>query len=311
VTEVALVNTLPQTPVQPTDSMRVPGEEPVGGRSGWDAVRVSASPGYVEAFDIPLLEGRFFQESDREDGRLVAAVNQELAERRFPGESAVGRRLVVNGQEREIVGVVSDVQQQLISSPDRPGETVYVPQAQAPSLAFLVLEATGDPHQVVPSVREQLSLIDLDLTVARALTMEEFVNQVFAGIKVFNVILGGFGLMALFLAALGTYGVLAYSVGQRRHEIGVRMAMGARPGSVVRMISNQGFWLGGIGLGLGFAGTLPLIGVLRSMVSTFATVKPSTLGVIAALLAGVTVLASWVPALRATRVNPVETLREE
>jgi putative ABC transport system permease protein len=311
IAEAALLNSLPQTPVQPTDSMRVPGEEPVGGRSGWDAVRVAASPGYLEVYDIPLLEGRFFQEADREDSRPVAAVNQELAQRRFPGESAVGRQLVVGGEEREIVGVVSDVQQQLISSPDRPGETVYVPQAQSPAPVFLVVEATGDPHQLVPTLREQLQLIDLDLTVSQALTMVEFVDQAFAGIRVFNVILGGFGIMALFLAALGTYGVLAYSVGQRRHEIGVRLAIGARPGSVVRMIATQGLWLGAIGLVLGLVGTLPLIGVLRSMVSAFATVKPSTLGFIAALLAGVTVLASWVPARRATGVDPVETLREE
>jgi putative ABC transport system permease protein len=311
VAEAALVNSLPQTPVQPTDSMRVPGEEPVGGRSGWDAVRVAASPGYLEVFDIPLLEGRFFLEADRGDGPPVAAVNQELAQRRFPGESAVGKRLVVGGEEREIVGVVSDVQQQLISSPDFPGETVYIPQAQAPAPAFLVLEATGDPHLLVPPVREQLQLIDLDLTVPRALTMVELVDQIFAGIRVFNVILGSFGIMALFLAALGTYGVLAYSVGQRRHEIGVRLAIGAHPGSVVRMISNQGFWLGGIGLALGLVGTLPLIGVLRSMLAPVATVKPSTLAFIAALLAGVTMLASWVPARRATGVNPVETLKEE
>jgi predicted permease len=311
VEEAALVNVLPQIPVQPTDSMRVPGEEPVGGRSGWDAVRVVASPGYLEVFDIQLLEGRFFQEEDREDGPPVAAVNQKLAQRRFPGESAVGRRLFVGGEEREIVGVVSDVQQQLISSPDLPGETVYVPQAQAPAPAFLVLEATADPHLLVPPLRAQLQLIDTDLTVPQALTMEELVNQIFAGIRVFNFILGGFGIMALFLAALGTYGVLAYSVGQRRHEIGVRLAIGAEPGSVVRMISHQGFWLGGIGLALGLVGVIPLIGVIRSMLASVATVKPSTLAFIAALLAGVTMLASWVPARRATGVNPVETLRED
>jgi hypothetical protein len=291
--------------------MRVPGEERVGGRSEWNAVRIVASPEYPDVFDIPVLEGRFFEEADREDGRPVAAVNQELAQRRFPGESAVGKRLFVSGEEREIVGVLADVQQQLISSPDLPGETVYVPQAQAPAPVFLVLEATGSPHQLVPSLREQLQLIDQDLTVAQALTMVEFVDQIFAGIRVFNVILGGFGIMALFLAALGTYGVLAYSVGQRRHEIGVRMAMGARPGSVVRMITKQGFWLGGLGLVLGLLCTFPLIGVLRSMVAAFATVKPSTLGLIAAVLAGVAMLASWVPARRATAVNPVETLREE
>jgi ABC-type antimicrobial peptide transport system permease subunit len=116
-----------------------------------------------------------------------------------------------------------------------------------------------------------------------------------------------FGIATMF----SLFGALAHSVGQRRHEIGVRMALGARPSSVVRMITTQGFWLGGLGLVMGLLGTFPLISVLRSMVAAFATVKPSTLGVIASILAGVTMLASWAPARRATTVNSVETLREE
>jgi putative ABC transport system permease protein len=310
VRSTALVNALPQAFLPPSDSIRIPGEQPVGGNN-WQATKIAASPGYLDAMDISLLQGRFFQEEDRMDGAPVAAVNRLLAESRFPSRSALGKRLVVGGVEREIVGVVANVQQLLFTILGSTNETVYVPQAQEPALAFLVLEATGDPHDLAPSLRGEFQLIDHDLTLPTVLTMEELVDQAFTGVRVFNVILGGFGIMALFLAALGTYGVLAYSVSQRRHEIGVRMAMGAQPGSVVSMISRQGIRLGGVGLGLGLLATLPLINVLRSIMSVFSTVKPSTLGVIAAVLAGVTMLASWAPARRAARVDPVDTFREE
>ena len=307
----ALVNALPQGFLPPSDSVRIPGEEQAGGEAGWQATTISASPGYLEAMDIPMIQGRFFQPHDRKTAAPVAAVNRLLAENRFPGRSALGQRLVVGGVEREIVGVVADVQQLLIAFPGSSNETVYVPQAQDPGLVFLVLEASGDPHDLVPSLREEFQRIDPDLTLPTVLTVKETVDQSFTGVRVFNVILGGFGLVALFMAALGTYGVLAYSVSQRRHEIGVRMAMGARPGAVVAMISRQGFWLGGIGLSIGLVATLPLINVARATMSIFGTVKPSTLGIIAAVLAGVTVFASWAPATRAARVDPVATLREE
>jgi putative ABC transport system permease protein len=311
VQSAALVNALPQGILPPTDSLRIPGQEQTKGEGGWEATTISASPDYLEVMDIPLVQGRFFQDYDRKDAAPVAAVNRLLAERRFPGRSALGQRLVVGGVDREIVGVVADVQQLLIAFPGSSNETVYVPQAQNPRLVFVVLEASGDPHDLGPSLREEFQRIDPDLTLPTVLTVEESVDQAFTGVRVFNLILGGFGIMALFLAAMGTYGVLAYSVSQRRHEIGVRMAMGARPGAVVSMISRQGFWLGGFGLSIGLLATLPLINVLRATMSIFGTVKPSTLGLIAAVLAGVTMLASWAPATRAARVDPVATLREE
>jgi putative ABC transport system permease protein len=261
--------------------------------------------------DIRLLQGRFFRDEDRAGTAPVAAVNRELAERRFPAQNPVGLRIVVSGVEREIVGVVSDVQQQLVTAPGTTDETVYVPQAQSGVVGTLVLEAAGDPHDLARPIRDEIHRIDVDVALATVLTHEELVDRAFVGIRVFNWVLGGFGVMALLLAAIGTYGVLAYSVSQRRHEIGVRMALGAEPGAVVRMISGQGLRLGAVGLALGLLGTFPLVGVIRSVVSTFASVNPSTIGIIAAVLAGVTVLASWLPARRAAVVDPVKTLKEE
>lgn len=310
VRSVALVSALPQGLFLATDSARIPGQESADSRAGWQAVRVAASPGYLETMDIELVRGRFFEPGDRDDAVPVAAVNQELAERRFGG-SPLGRTIVVGGVEREVVGVVADVQQQLVAAPGTTNETVYVPQAQAPAPTTLVLEATGDPGSLANPLREALQQVDVDLTLPTAMAFEAYVDQAFVGIRVFNWILGGFGVVALFLAALGTYGVLAYSVSQRRHEIGVRMTLGARPRRVVGMISGQGLKLGALGLGLGLLATLPMIGVLRSLVSSFATVNPSTLAVIAAVLAGVTALASWLPARRAARVDPVHTLRDQ
>lgn len=311
VQHAALTSSLPQGFGAPGDSARIPGRTGAEGRTDWRVTRIAASPEYLRAMDIELLQGRFFQDRDREDGPPVAAVNRELAESRFPDQSPLGRRIVVGGTQREIVGVVANVQQQLLTTARTSPETVYVPQAQSPALANLVLEVTGDPHDLVNPLRDEVQIVDVDLTLPTVLTMDEYVDQAFVGIRVFNSILGGFGTMALFLAALGTYGVLSYSVSQRRHEIGVRMALGADPGKVVGMISRQGFWLGAIGLAIGLLATLPMIGVIQSLLTAFGTVKSSTLVFIAAVLAGVTAAASWIPARRAALVNPVDTLKEE
>jgi putative ABC transport system permease protein len=311
VSAAAVVNMVPQSPFRPGDSLRIPGHEPPDGTALPEAFRVSVSPGYLEVMDIELLQGRFIEDQDREGGLKVAAVNRELVERHFQGRDPLGARLILSGEEFQVVGVVASVQQTLISAPGTSSETVYISQAQDPRPGAILLESTGDPHQLAGPVRAAVQEVDVDVTLGTVLTMDEFVDQFFVGIRVFNIILGGFGIMALFMAALGTYGVLAYSVSQRRHEIGVRLALGAGAGKVVRMISGQGLILGGIGLAVGLLGTYPLIGVLQSVTATIATVKPSTLGVIVAVLAGVTVLASWIPARRAARVDPVDSLREE
>jgi ABC-type antimicrobial peptide transport system permease subunit len=141
--------------------------------------------------------------------------------------------------------------------------------------------------------------------------MDEYIAQTFVGLNVFNTILGGFGCMALLLASIGTYGVLSYSVAQRRRELGVRMAIGAKPSAVVRMVAGQGLRLGVIGLGIGALLTLPLVGVLNGLLQGLSTVRPFTLVFIGAILFGTTLLASWLPASRASRIDPVRTLREE
>lgn len=312
VRSATLVSSLPQGFVPATDSARLPGREGGGGES-WQVVTVTVSPGYVEALDLSLLQGRFFRSSDRPGTAPVAVVDRALAEKRFPGESPLGRRIVVGSEPREIVGVVSNAQQTISASPAPvPDETVYFAHLQSgrrPST--LLVESAGDPDGPAPALRRSLRELDPDLALPTLRTFEEYMRRNLVGIRVFNVILTGFGIVALLLAALGTYGVLAYSVSRRRQEIGVRMAVGADPGTVVRMISAQGLRQSLLGLCLGGLATLPLLAVIRSAVRGFADIRPGLLLIIATVLFAATLLASWIPARRASRVDPAGVLRQE
>lgn len=306
----AMTTTLPLGFFPATDTFRVDGVSE--GRPAPRAYLIRVSTGYLETLGVELLQGRFFDGRDRLGTTQVAVVNRSLAEARFGERGALGRRIDVRGEVRQIVGVVADVQQTLVQPAGVTGDAIYLPVAQAPAgAALLAVRTTGDPHAPAPALRASLQELDPDLTLAGVRSLEKAVDQAMTGIRVFNVVLTVFGLVALFLAALGTYAVLAYSVAQRRHEIGIRMAIGARPAAIVGMVSRQGLWMAGLGLAIGLVLVWPLVGVLRSLLQNVSTVQPFTLVGIAAVLFGVTMLASVVPARRAAAVDPAGTLREE
>lgn len=307
----ALVNALPQSFAAPTDSFRVAGEPVDPGIEAPTAVVLRTSPGYLETLGVELLRGRFFERGDRRDAAPVAVVNRALAEARFEGASPLGRRIEVDGEEREIVGVVADVEQTLVQAgPVATDETVYLPRAQSRTVATTLLVRTaGDPRAAAEPLREALRALDPDLALANVLPWDEYIAQFFVGVQVFNVILTGFGVLALLMAALGTYGVLAYSVSQRRSEIGIRMAVGAAPGAVTRLVAGQGIRLGVVGLVIGGLLTLPLIRVIEWLFQGLSTVNPWTLAGIAAVLFAVTLAASLLPVRNAVRVDPVEALK--
>lgn len=272
-----------------------------------------ASLEYFDVFDIPLLTGRVFSEVDGPDGPDIAVVNRSFADTRFPETGAVGARIGINGTVHEIVGVVDDVQEILFSTPGvNSGEVIYRPSAKAPDqVGAFAFEVQGDPHAVAPSLRDAVARIDPDLTLSAVFTMDEVIERSTVGIRIFNWVLGGFGIVALFLAALGTYGVLAYSVYRRRREIGVRIAIGATGRSVVGMMTRQGFWMAIVGLALGSLAMLPLLRVIESIMLGITMAGPMVLVVIAGVLFAATMIASLVPALRATGIDPVHALRAE
>jgi putative ABC transport system permease protein len=310
---VAVVNVLPRNVQAPTDSFRVEGRDLDPSVSAPRAFALQASPEYADVFGIDVLQGRFFEDGDRPDQPPVVVVNRSFADKWFAGESPVGRVLQVRGAAREIVGVVADVQQVLFTTPGQvESEAIYFPAAQAPGGGYtLVVGAAGDPGALKEPLRRDLQELDPDLTLSQVLTMDEFTDQFFVGVSVFNTILGSFGILAILLASLGTYGVLAYQVSQRRHEIGIRMAVGAQAGEVVRMVTRQGVGMSALGLGIGGLVMIPLTRLVRSLLAGFVTVSADTGFVVAGILFSVTLAASLLPALRASATDPVRALRDE
>lgn len=309
---VALANVLPRNLQAPTDTFRVPGREGIAAGPPPEVISVRSSPEYVEAFGIEVTRGRFFEESDRLDAAPVAVVNRSFVDRWLGGDDPVGEYVVIHGEPHEIVGMVEDIQQVVFRTPGQVhSEAVYTPAAQAPSAIAKLIVVAEDPGALKAPLRSSLQTLDPDLTLSQVLTMDEVVEQFFVGIQVFNTILGGFGVLAILLASLGTYGVLAYQVAQRRHEIGIRMAVGARSREVVAMITRQGLVMSLAGLALGGLVLVPLTRLIRSALAGFATVTGSTAFVVAAILFAVTLAASLVPGYRASALDPVRALRDE
>jgi len=273
---------------------------------------VRISPGYFETLGTPVLAGRAFTDADRDDAAPVAVVSRSLAQRRLGG-GGVGARIHVRGASREIVGVVGDVQQSLIPQAGGAPEAIYLPIAENPPRRAHVLARTaGPPVEGVAEVRSELEELDPDLTVTSVEPMEDYAGRYLVGFDVFNGLLNWFSLFALLLATLGTYGVTAYSVGQRLHEIGVRLAVGASPRAVLWMIVRGGMTMAGAGLLLGTALLVPLLRVLGAALEglTLPPVDPATVVATGAALFVVTVLAAGVPAFRASGVDPVRVLKD-
>jgi len=309
----AAVNALPRGFGTPTSSFQIRGRETEEGSQAPQAFALLASPAYLDTIGIDLLEGRFFEASDGLEQAAVAVVNRSFADTWFAGASPLGHYLEMDDQAREIVGVVDDVQQVLVATAGIQSETIYTPIAQSPASSyFLTLRARGGATRLLAEpLREALRGLDPDLTVSQILTLDEVTERNFAGINIFNSILGGFGVLAILLASVGSYGVLAYSVSQRSKEIGIRMALGAEGKNVVWMVARQGVVLAVLGLSIGGLFLVPLIGLIRSLMVGFASVSGDVSVAVAGVLFLVTVAASLLPARRAANVDPVRALQGE
>jgi putative ABC transport system permease protein len=268
------------------------------------------TPGYFRALGTPVIAGRPFGAGDREGAPLVTVINQAAVERWFDGESPLGRRLGLRGEPREVVGVVADLPQLGL---DRPAEPVaYYPHAQLPGRTIsLVVRSEGDPAALVPEVRRLVRQLDADLPLAEPQPLESLVAESVARPRFYAGLLALFASVALALALVGIFGVMSYVVAQRRREIGIRIAMGARQREVVRMVLLRALALTGGGLALGLLVALASTQALESQLYGVSATDPWTFAAVLALLAVSAAAASVVPARRAARVDPVVALRGE
>jgi putative ABC transport system permease protein len=274
-----------------------------------------ASPGYLEVMGIPLLQGRGFSDLDHAEAQQVAIVDDSLVRRFWPGQNPIGKRLqLTTGRGdgstvwRTVVGVVGHVRALSLEGESR--EQVYTPLAQSPfPYISVALRTASDSLQIGDAVRQAIWAVDPDQPVDKVQPMTQIVQGAAAGRRSYAVLLGAFAVVALVLATVGVYGVMAYSVAQRHHEIGIRMALGARPADVLKLVVAQGLALAGIGLVLGAALSLWSSRWVESLLFGVSATDLATLLGVAVLLGGVTLLASYLPARRAARVDPMVTFR--
>ena len=270
----------------------------------------TASPGYFRAMGIRLVQGRGFDETDREDRLPVAVVSASAAQRFWPNRNPIGERFSINEPEITVVGVVGDVRTASLDKAPQP--TIYVPYRQDPwpSMVF-ALRTTAAPSMLANAVRDAIWRVDKDQPVGAVRTMDEQLSNSLTRRRFTVTLLSAFGLVSVSLAAIGLYGVLAFIVSQRRREIGVRMALGAQLRDVVADVMGEGLRLAGlgvvVGIGLALAGT-PLLG---SMLFGTSPTDALTFTAAAALLVTIAAGASLVPALRASRIDPLIALRDE
>jgi putative ABC transport system permease protein len=277
----------------------------------------SITPGYLQAIGIPLRSGRYFTAQDDEKAQRVAIVNERLAQQFFPGEDPIGKRLKWSRDPQAsapwmtIVGIIGDVKTWGLASPAAP--EMYAPFAQEPrQAATLVIRTAGaDPVTVASAMRAEVRALDRDQPVTAVETMRRIVEESMTISRLMTVLMAIFASIALAMAAMGIYGVISYSVAQRTHEVGIRMALGAGAGNVVRLILKQALWTVGIGVAIGVPGAAAVTTLLQFLLYGVGARDPLTFAAGALLLAIVGALASYLPARRATRVDPVIALRCE
>jgi putative ABC transport system permease protein len=292
--------------------VRAPGENPNG---DWQVV----TPGYLETMGVRLARGRLFTDADNENAPLVAVINETMAKRYWPSEDAIGKRFHLGTNERPwitIVGIVGQVRHNAVTEAAR--AEMYVPHAQwgaagasAPRGMTFVIRTAGDPLAALNYTRRTIRALDPNLPIADVRTLANVTDDSLSQARFTTVLLGLFAALALTLATIGIYGVISLLVTRRRQEIGIRIALGARPGSILSMVMRRGMTLAAIGVVLGLAAALALTRVLTSLLYGVTRFDAMTFALVPALLAAVALIACLIPAGRAATVDPVVALREE
>jgi predicted permease len=294
-----------------TMDLNVDGVEPPQGRRVWEIDQTITDPGFFEAAGIPILQGRNFAETDVEDGVRVAIVNEVFAERFWPGEDPIGQTVRrESGQELEVIGVSRNTKVRTLGESPRP--FIYTPYSQRYG-AFLtaVIQVRGLPEAGLQSAFGTLREMDPEMVVIETKTMEEHLGVMLMPARLGALLSSLFAIVALALASIGLYGVVNYAVSRRSREMGIRMSLGAAPGKVAGQVVQEGMLLVGVGIGVGLLLALAGAQVLRSLLFGVGAVDPATFVTVPAVLLLVTLLAAYLPARRASRVDPVRALKAE
>ena len=316
VESAGVINTLPLSG-GPTMGFRVEGR-PILTRDKWVPTDFrSVSSDYFRTMSIPVLQGRAFTAEDRSDSPRTLIINQALAQREFPNEDPVGKRITLGNVDEnnqpiwfEIIGVTANVRSQELRE-EPPPELYFSARRITFQNMAIVVRSTVEPESVAPALRQAVAEVDRTVPVAQVQTMEHIVSESVTQSR-FNLFLVGlFGGIALLLSAAGIYGVTSYTVTQRTHELGIRLALGAQVTDVLKLVLGQGLAVIGIGLVVGLAASFALLRLMRSLLFGVGENDPLTFAAITLVLFLVALLACYVPARRATKVDPLEALRYE
>jgi putative ABC transport system permease protein len=310
------INTDPPLTDDSRTDLTIEGQAPLPYGNEQTATYGSISPGYFNAMGIPLMKGRAFTEEDRAETTPVVIISTAFANRFFSGIDPIGKRFKQGGADDEdnwmtIVGVVGDVHHYGLST--EVSSEMYMPFAQKPEpeITLIVRSAAANPMGLLPSIRSEVEAIDKDQPIFGVQTMEHLLSESVASERLSVMLLGLFAGLAFLLACVGIYGVISYSVTQRTHEIGVRIALGASGADILRLVVGQGMRMVGVGLILGLIASFALTRVMSSLLFGVSATDPATFIVVSLLLASVAFFASFIPARRATRVDPMVALRYE
>jgi putative ABC transport system permease protein len=295
-----------------SDNFIVEGHEPATGDEGVQGQLSAMTPGTLQAMGIPLLRGRDFLESDRSDTQPVAIVDETLARMYWPDGDAVGKRIETTGdmQWMTIVGVAGGIKESDLAERLQPH--IYGPIAQSPwQVAKLVIRTEGAPTSTIGAVRTSVSALDPDIPVYAIRSMTEVIGRTLNSQRLMNLLLTSFSVLALLLAAVGIYGTMSLYVGSRKNEFGIRLALGAQPGVLLRLVLREGMLLIAAGIAIGVGGALVLTRAIASLLFEVSPTDPVVFTGVPLLLVFVALAACFVPARRASRVDPMVALRCE
>jgi putative ABC transport system permease protein len=317
VTSVALAFSTPFQGGLPINAFTLENDTLPPGSPQPGAFRVIVTPGYLETLGLKLVEGRFYEDADLAPGRRLFVVDQSFARKFFPGGSAVGGRFSFGGRPDKpedwpvIVGVVKDVPHNGVEEKSGNPFIYQVMQGGRPPGLTLFLRTTRPAADMISALRDKVRAIDPAMPLFEAGSLEQAVGSSYDNRRAVMLLLAAFAGLALFLSALGIYGVLAYDVSQRTREIGVRSAIGASRRQIAGLVLRQGLWKGGIGVVLGLIGAAVLSRSMTTLLFNVRPIDPAVYGGVSVVLIAVALLASYLPARRAARIDPLIALRNE